>query len=40
MKNKLFTMDFLLIFMAAGLMRMCYQMQNTMMPALWRRIGV
>lgn len=32
MKNKLFTMDFLLIFMAAGLMRMCYQMQNTMMP--------
>lgn len=32
MKNKLFTMDFLLIFLAAGLMRMCYQMQNTMMP--------
>ena len=32
MKSKLFTVDYTLIFLAAGLMRVCYQMQNTMMP--------
>lgn len=31
-KNRVFTSDFLLVFIAGGLIRICYQMQNTVTP--------
>lgn len=38
-KEKIFTWDFLLIFLAAGLIRICYQMQNTVMPLYGGELG-
>lgn len=37
--EKVFTRDFLLVFLAAGLMRVCYQMQNTLMPLYMENLG-
>lgn len=38
-KEKLFTRDFLLIFLAAGMIRVSYQMQNTLMPLYMDQLG-
>lgn len=37
--KKIFTRDFLLVFAAAGMMRVCYQMQNTLMPLYMEKLG-
>lgn len=37
--NAVFTRDFLLIFLAGGLIRICYQMQGTIMPLYGNSLG-
>lgn len=37
--QRIFTWDFLLIFLCAGLVRVCYQMQNTVMPLYGAQLG-
>lgn len=38
-KEPIFTRDFLLIFLAGGLIRVCYQMQNTIVPLYGDHLG-
>jgi MFS family permease len=39
MKQRVFTRDFLLVFVAAGLIRICYQIQNTVTPLYAQSLG-
>jgi MFS family permease len=38
-KKRVFTLDFLLVFIAGGLIRICYQMQNTVTPLYADSLG-
>ena len=38
-KNRIFTWSFLMVFLAAGLIRVSYQMQNTLMPLYMGHLG-
>ena len=38
-KGHIFTRDFLLIFLAGGFIRICYQMQGTIVPLYGNQLG-
>ncbi len=39
MKERVFTRDFIMVFIAAGLIRICYQVQNTVTPLYAQSLG-